>query len=82
MKKLIVFASMLFLMACGNQSVKIEQKIAYDNVNNNYSITTSFSSPDVYSSCVYCAGPKIDSIRKVEFDKATYVQTEMIKKQN
>ena len=83
MKKLVVFISLLFLMACGGEESKeIKQNIGYDNVTNNYSITTTFGYPKTYSSCVYCAGPKIDSIRKVELNKAAYIQDEMLKNNN
>ena len=83
MKKLVVFISLLFLMACGGEVNKeIKQSIGFDNVTNNYSITTAFIYPKAYSSCVYCAGPKIDSIRKVELNKATYIQDEMLKTNN
>lgn len=80
MKKLIIIAFVLLLMACGNSNKDIKQNIGYDNITNSYSITTSFENPKTYSSNVYCPGPQIDSIRKEELTKATYIQNEMLKK--
>lgn len=80
MKKIMMIASVLFLMACGSSSKEIKQIIGYDNITNSYSITTSFDNPKTYSSNVYCPGPVIDSVRKVELTKATYIQNEMFKK--
>jgi hypothetical protein len=83
MKKIVMFVVVLFMFSCGpgnGRSRTIEQRITFDNVANNYSITTSFGYPETYSACVYCAETKIDSFRKVEYNKAISVQSEMIKK--
>jgi hypothetical protein len=82
MKKLALFITMLFLMACSSPSEEIKQNIGFDNITNNYSITTSFNYPNKYSSCVYSLGPTIDSVRIAEQKKAEYIQEEMIKKSN
>lgn len=80
MKKLILFASLLFIMGCGaTKSKEIKQSIGYDNISSMYSITTTFEIPKGYNNVVFCEGPKIDSLRKVEYNKAVYIQEEMNK---
>lgn len=81
MKKIIIFISVLFVISCGaKKSKEIRQNVTYDNMKNKYAVTTSYDLPNTYSSCVYCDGIVIDSIRKVEFDKAIHIQQEMFKK--
>jgi len=78
MKKILLIVTMLFVFACV-KSKDITQKVEYDNMTNTYSVTTSFNYPNDYSSCVYCEGCKIDSMKLVEMNKAKDIQETMIK---
>ncbi len=78
MKKILLIVAMLFVFACVNISKDITQKVEYDNMTNTYSVTTSFNYPNNYSSCVYCEGCKIDSMKLVEMNKAKEIQETMI----
>jgi hypothetical protein len=82
MKKIVLFIAMLFIMACSSTPKDITQRVAFDNIKNNYTVTTYFNYPYKYSSYVYCLENQIDSVKIAELDKAEDVQEDMIKKMN
>jgi len=81
MKKIFLTLTTIFILSCSTNNRQIKQVIDYDNINNTYSITTSFEYPESYWSHVYCKYGA-DSIMKVEYSKADSIQKLMDKKTN
>lgn len=82
MKKILVFLLAIFLIFSCEENKEIDQRVQFDNKTNQCTITTDFMYPDIYSSYVYCQKSQIDSISKIEMDKAISTQKKMIQEKD